>query len=112
MKKCFHESEGERMIDDEVMARYRERMTALAESFPMLGQADGVHPWDADRLESWLLSGAPGSGARSAGRFLLSVWNPYHPWRSGAFDLHEALGCWDNHHRAAFTAWVRAPWWP
>jgi hypothetical protein len=65
MKKCFHESEGERMIDDEVMARYRERMTALAESFPMLGQADGVHPWDADCC---LARYSPGTISRSTAR--------------------------------------------
>jgi hypothetical protein len=100
------------MTDVETMKRYALRMTVLAESFPTLRQADGVNPWNVDRFESWLLSGAPGHGAKCAGRFVLSVWNPYHAWRSSNFDLHEALGCWDDPHRAAFAAWVRAPWWP
>jgi hypothetical protein len=91
---------------------YRLRMTGLAWSFPTLEYADGVSPWDPDRFEAWLQSGAPGHGARCAGQFVLSVWNPYVEWRCGRFDLHEALGIWDNHHRAAFLAWTRSPWWP
>jgi hypothetical protein len=92
--------------------RYGLRMTALALSFPTLANADGVSPWDADRLEAWLLSGAPGYGAQCAGRLVLSVWNSYHEWRCGSFDLHEALGCWDAKHRSAFVAWIARPWWP
>jgi hypothetical protein len=87
-------------------------MTALCESFPTLREADGVSPWDAERLEAWLLSGAPGHGAHCAGRFVLSVWNSYDQWRCGRFDLHEALSCWDEAHRRAFLAWSARPWWP
>ena len=92
--------------------RYGAKMAALALSFPTLADADGVGPWDPDRLEAWLRSGAPGHGAMCAGRFVLSVWNSYHDWSSGRFDLHEALGCWDAQHRAAFVTWVTKPWWP
>jgi hypothetical protein len=92
--------------------RYGAKMTALALSFPTLADADGVRPWDPDRLEAWLRSGAPGHGARCAGRFVLSVWNSYHEWQCGGFDLHEALGCWDERHRRAFVAWIAKPWWP
>lgn len=88
------------------------KMTKLALSFPALSGADGVKPWDAERLEAWLRSGAPGHGAKCAGRFVLSVWNPYHEWRAGRFDVHEALGCWDARHSAAFVAWISSPWWP
>ncbi len=91
---------------------YAARMTALALSFPTMRYADGVAPWDAVRLSRWLRSGAPGHGAKCAGQFLLGVWNPSTRWRSGKFDLHEALGVWDHEHHAAFLAWVRAPWWP
>jgi hypothetical protein len=87
------------------------RMTLLAQSFPSLRAAGGVSPWDASQLEAWLMSGAPGHGAKCAGRFVLSVWNSYHEWASGRFDLHEALGCWDAKHREAFTRWTAAPWW-
>jgi len=57
--------------------QYGARMTALAQSFPVLISADGVRPWDAERLETWLCSGAAGHGAKCAGRFVLSVWNSY-----------------------------------
>src|SRR4051812_25322802 len=88
---------------------YGAHMSALARSFPSLREADGLAPWDPLRFEQWLESGAPGHGAKCAGRFVLSVWNPYTSWPSGAFDLHEALACWDDAHRAAFVAWVRSP---
>jgi len=96
----------------EVVPTYRLRMALLTWTFPSLREADGVHAWEPERFDDWLMSGAPGHGARCAGRFLLSVWDPDHPWRSGRFELHEALGCWDQEHRAAFGAWVAAPWWP
>src|SRR5262245_44215047 len=92
--------------------KYGLKLTALALSFPTLRGADGVSPWDAERLEAWLTSGTPGHGARCAGRFVLSVWNPYCEWKCGSFELHEALGCWDNKHRDAFSAWCAQPWWP
>lgn len=91
---------------------YGRRMTALALSFPTLHAPDGVSPWDAERLEAWLGSGAPGHGARCAGRFVLSVWSSYREWQCGRFDLHEALGCWDDEHHRAFLAWILRPWWP
>ncbi len=91
---------------------YGQRMAALALTFPTLDLADGVSPWDAVRFSRWVRSGAPGHGARCAGKFLLSVWNPYTRWRCGRFDIHEALGVWDPEHLAAFLAWARAPWWP
>jgi len=90
---------------------YGQRMAALARSFPSLEFADGLSPWDIDRFERWLRSGA-GHGAKCAGRFVLSVWNPSTRWKCGRFDLHEALAVWDARHLAAFLAWARAPWWP
>lgn len=32
-------------------------------------------------------------------------------WRVGPFVVTDALGTWDNQHRAAFIAWAKAPWW-
>jgi hypothetical protein len=92
--------------------KYGARMTALALSFLTLAHADSVSPWDPDRLEARLRSGAPGHGAQCAGRFVLSVWNPYHEWVCGRFVLHGALGCWDARHGSAFVAWSAKPWWP
>ena len=56
---------------------YGLRMAALARSFHCLAEADGVLPWDPERFVRWMHSGAPGHGARCAGQFVLSVWNPY-----------------------------------
>ena len=100
------------VLDHDSHEKCGARMTALGLSFPTLAHADGVSPWDPERLEAWLRSGAPGHGAQCAGRFVLSVWNSYHEWRSGRFDLQEALGCWDAQHRAAFVAWAAKLWWP
>ena len=91
---------------------YRLRISTLAWSFPSLFDADGVHPWEPERFQAALLSGSPAAEALHAGRFVLSVWNPRQAWALGAFDLHEALGCWDEEHREAFGAWVSSPWWP
>jgi hypothetical protein len=100
------------MNDPCVLLDYGRRMSALALSFPSLLDADGIAPWEPLHFERWMRSGAPGHGAKCAGRFVLSVWNPSTRWKCGRFDLHDALGIWDNPHRAAFLAWARAPWWP
>lgn len=65
---------------------------------------------------SWIRETGMGHGENCAARFILSVWNPSAA-RDGAydlpvFDLHEALGCWDQGHREAFVSWVRDPFWP
>jgi len=64
-----------------------------------------------------------GGGMRDAGLFVLSVWNPHDDWREiaglsrddgptgGRFDVHRALGNWDDEHRSAFVAWAAEPWW-
>ena len=102
------------VIDDtcEVMPTHRLRMALLAWTFPTLREADGIHGWEPQRFDEWLMSRVPGQGAKCAGRFLLYLWDPDHPWHAGAFNLHEALGCWDREHRDAFMAWIAKPWWP
>ena len=71
-----------------------------------------LHSWDAERLDRWACGLVPGSGAFHAAAFCSSVYNADAPWQCGPFDLQRALGTWDAAHRAAFLAWVRAPWWP
>jgi len=106
-----------------------ERMTALCRTFPTLTRADGVKPFDPDRLDNW--SRRASHGGLYAVRFVLAVWNgrggtirkPMRggddwrfpvdtPWRCGPFDAVDAMGTWDNAHRRAFAAWVVEPWWP
>lgn len=35
-----------------------------------------------------------------------------HAYRVGKFDVFEALGVWDDEHRAAFLEWAKDPIWP
>jgi len=103
------------------------RMIALVESFPTIRrtsldhQLDEYGDWDAVRFaKSWLCGSG---GEKDAALFVLSVWNPETDWedtagltrggeRGGFFNVHQALGNWDDGHRAAFLAWARKPWWP
>lgn len=92
-----------------------QKMSKLALTFPSLVRADGVTPWDANRLDEWAT--APRShGERCAAQFVLAVWagtpTSECEWKSGPFDLMEALRVWDEQHHHAFVSWVRAPWWP
>lgn len=89
-----------------------EQIESLAESFPTLQGRPGTQPWDAEELDAWAVGPAPGHGARSAARFVLTVWNEAGEWQCGRFELMEALACWDSAHRAAFLEWAREPWWP
>lgn len=97
-----------------------ERMSRLAESFPTLRGRPGIRPWDVDVVLEQLDAGWPGGGATHALRFVLAVWNPsmlldnLARWLDAgeAFDVHRALGAWDDAHRAAFAAWATRPWWP
>lgn len=76
-----------------------------------------VSAFDAVAFAEWYNKTGMGHGADCACRFVLSVWNPtclkdgdYKGVEN--FDLHEALGCWDNTHRAAFAQWTADPFWP
>lgn len=91
--------------------QYAARMTSLAESFHSLRGRPGVSPWDPDALDKWATEGGATGAERAAARFVLSVWDPWHAWRCGAFDMHESLRSWDDDNRAAFARWTAAPWW-
>lgn len=91
----------------------RERMTALARSFPTLAaRAEGVDPWNAEVLDGWACGPVPGSGALHAARFVLAVWNGYAKWECGPYLAVEAMSVWDREHRSACVAWATDPWWP
>ncbi len=117
-------------------AEKRERLTALAESFPSLRGAPGVRPFDAVRLSRWAdeglnpYDGAPGyigrsdaeTAARAAGAaaagFVLSLLCHVHETPKGApgeahyiagtHDIRSALVVWTPGDVDAFVAWVRA----
>ena len=85
-----------------------ERMTVLAETFPALRRAPGVRPWDAEELAAW--TDVCSSGELHAVRFVLWVWNVFHDWPCGPFEIVKAVNVWDDENRAAFLAWAEAPW--
>jgi hypothetical protein len=88
-----------------------ECMVALARSFPTLAQqADGLDPFDPEKLDRWACGPVPSSGALHAARFVLGVFNPRARWQCGRFDALAAIGTWDQAHRAAFVSWVASPW--
>lgn len=95
----------------------RRQMLDLVRSFHALERSDcesKQYPGEFDpvRFAKWAKAYTPGSGARHAARFVLAVWSNRSSWGLGRFDVMEALGCWDNAHRAAFMAWAKDPWWP
>ncbi len=87
------------------------KMSTFALSFLSLRGAPEVKLWDANTLDQWAAETALSHGELVTARFVLAVWNPDHPWRSGRFDVMEALGIWDADHHQAFLAWVAEPWW-
>lgn len=102
------------------------KMAELSFSFPSSEVFEGaLAPWNQLELLRMLCNEGWSHGERATAQFLLSVWNPGTDWvemarehgiedpeHAGRFDLHDALGVWDDEHRAAFLAWVKAPWWP
>jgi len=86
-----------------------QRLTALAQSFPALKEADGIAPFEPRILEKWTGSPACNELARHAACLVLNVYNPRTPWRLGRFDVLKAMRTWDDAHRAAFLAWVQEP---
>ena len=95
-----------------------ERMTRLCESFPVLRDAAGVHPWNPEVF-------ARGTKGRSnaekqAAAFVLGVWagttrEPYWlkgPFKVVEFDAVYAFQIWDDQQREAFLSWCRDPFFP
>lgn len=87
----------------------QERAQALARTFHSLRDMDTVERWDPDALDHWATHGAS-HGEKLAVCFVLNVYNQYHKWGCGRFDLIEAYGVWDSDHWDAFRAWVDHPY--
>jgi hypothetical protein len=95
-------------------------MAELAKLFPSLRDAPGTDPWSVEQLIGWLNTDAPKTGSRSAGMFLLGVWDPIANWwfhglkrsHAGRFDFFRAIGAWDEKHMQAFQEWLANPFWP
>lgn len=74
----------------------------LAATFPSLERADGIWPWNPNRLDGWASRMDRTNEERLSARFLLQVWNPSFDWECGLFDTREAIQYWDTTHRRAF----------
>jgi hypothetical protein len=88
-----------------------QKMAAFASQFPALRGKPGVHPWDAKKLQRWA-STVASSGERHCAVFCLNVWNPYHKWRAGRFNLVDACGVLDAGNREPILKWIANPWFP
>ena len=95
------------------------RISTLARSFPTLADVEACEPFDPAALAEWTRGPAATSGGLHAARFLLSLWSGGNvapggldPWTVGPFDAVAAVASWDDDHRAAFAAWIAAPWFP
>ena len=95
-------------------------MSLQAEAFHVLERADGVRPFDAERLYRWAKTPAAGAAARHVVRFLLELQSSaaikylddQHTGTDlGCFRAVEAIGVWDDENRTAFVVWAQDPWW-
>lgn len=91
--------------------RKRLRMTGLAITFPSMhaklqAGTPGIEPWDVIALteatDGWT------AAEKQVVAFLASVWDPWQDYVP-RFDFFEAWCRWDAAHRAAFRAWMEAP---
>ncbi len=82
------------------------RLVALLATFPALRDAPRT---TTRELAVWNCS----RGAEWAVIFVLSVYNTRSAEWYGLphFDLHKAMGRWDEGQRGAFAAWAVDPWW-
>ena len=86
----------------------RDKFQALVDRFEL--DKAGARPFDPDRLDDSFAGASHGEKVSIA--FLLNVWNPGQEWKSGQFDVIDALRIWDSSKRAAFCEWSSDPWWP
>ena len=87
------------------------KMTRLAESFRCLEYKPGVRPWNAAELAEWVRGGEATQAQAQAAAFVLEVANMSAVWDGvPSFKMHDAALVWSKDDRAAFSAWIQAPW--
>lgn len=109
-------AESARRASEAALAHARgepDALAQLARAFPSLrrGAAPGLVPWDPRALDDWAASDHRTATERHAISFVLWVSDP-DATRAVPFSLARALQHWDRPHRAVFTVWSSAPWWP
>jgi len=96
------------------------RLMRLIPTFPSLvcTPSSLLNPdtWDPKEFAKHWRSGS--GGELDAALFCLAVWNSRTDWSEfgltrsdGRFDVHTALGNWDQGNREAFLKWAADPFW-
>ena len=80
------------------------RLPSLARRFPCLADAEGVAPWDPERLYAWIRTAGVGGAAWHAGLLLLNLWGE-GDWER--FDALEAARVWEDGDKQMFINWMR-----
>ena len=88
----------------------------LARSFPVLRNYAPIEALNKDRPGLEILAGWAKDFDDQAGMwaaiFVLSVWSQdVSQYNLPQFDLHKAMGFWDEHQRRAFATWAANPFW-
>ena len=82
------------------------KFVMMALAFPALWKADGIVPWNPNRLDIWAAEEADAPEAIAAVQYLLSLWNPGFQWQCGSFNPRSAFQYWDCPHRLAYLDWA------
>ncbi len=97
----------------------RRRMVELVRRFPTLREAACVGKYPGEfcsvTFRRWVRRHAYSHAQQHAAAFVLAVFwggNRHRVAGLPRFDVVDAMGTWDEAHRAAFRAWAEAPWWP
>ena len=64
--------------------------------------------WDADIFDEAACQFQ--GGKRLAAQFVLAVWKQERDWKSGIFNVAQAMDVWDSAHCRAFLWWATDPW--
>lgn len=81
-----------------------ERLPSLARRFPCLKDAEGIFPWDPDKLHNWILGLDENNPAYQTGVLLLNLVEHPTPLR---FDVLKAAVGWSEQDRQMFVDFMR-----
>lgn len=86
------------------------RASALAREFPILRDAQGIDPFDAEAFAKWAQK-AGSTAKQQAAAFVLQVFNFGAKYgRLPPFNAVRAMAVWDPAQRAVFQRWAANPW--
>ena len=77
----------------------------MAQAFEALDDAEGVEPWEPGTFLAWAQEQP--RPVELMALFVVSLEDP----RGVPFPMHDALLCWDELSRLAFSTWAIRAWW-